>query len=263
MKERAITPVPTALTALGLALVTACGHGHHGSGGFESVVFHEEEPNDFVDEANDFGVLHAGDFLVIEGEIFDDGVFLDPFDGFAFRAASPLTVVFDLFVDDPFSEVRVGLYDPSIDETVAFWYQDHGRVHGELDVFFGGADFQLFIELLQGDTTYGLEVEAFLPFGAEAGARRAAELSATGAKGARARLAPREASSPSEDERRSAARYEGRPAVARGTETEADPVVGEARLYVLDEASSEISRDSFLITAGGSWMGIPGEALVE
>ena len=58
--------------------------------------------------------------------------------------------------DDIWSEVRVGLYDPAIDETVAYWYQDDGLVYGELDVYYAGDSCYMEKALSQRSTWYRL-----------------------------------------------------------------------------------------------------------
>ena len=262
MKASAIPLFPTLLAALSLGLTASCSHSHRGgSSNYTIDVFFESEPNDFAEEANDFGFLYPDELFIIEGEVYDDGFYYDPFDGFLFTSTEPLVVAFELFLSDPFSDVRIGLYDPVLDETVAYWYESNGYAYGELEVYDGGTDFHLFVEHLSGDTRYELEIESFPYFFAAASDNdKASELSADSAE---RRFLPRAASTLSEEERKASEGYGKKKASAKAEEEEIDPVVGHAALLSFDPETGAVSRDAFLITAGGSWMGIAGNALVE
>ena len=256
------SPIPLfpALGALALVGFTACSHSHRRSS-YSVTVYSESEPNDFVDEANDFGLLFPDEFFIIEGDIYDDGLYVDAFDGFAFRSSDPLIVAFELFLDDPYADVRVGLYDPAIDETVAYWYEVNGYVYGELEVYDANTDFHLFVEHLSGGSFYELEIESFDYFFASADTGRAPE--ALGVKGLR-KLTPRGVGGLNAEEREAAKAYSTKDAAAAHELDEiVDPIAGRATLFEIDPETGSVSHEAFLFTAGGSWMGIPGTALAE
>lgn len=261
MKHRA--PIHLLVGAAGaaasLVLVSGCDYDddccdddHH----HELPHFVEIEPNDTAAHPDDFGVLFPLEHFVIEGVVDIKGDVIDPFDGFAFQSSEPLFVSFHLFVDDfENADVRVGLYDVALGQTVAYWYQDHDFVHGELDVFDAGASFHLFVEPLFGDTEYELEIESFFLYGAQAAASPEAQ-------GTHARLAPRASLPLDAAEHQAAARYGPSPAVQLFP-AETAPALGTAYWLAIDPEDRVISRGSILFTAGGSWMGMTGEALVE
>ncbi len=257
MRSHALRRLRAPAGAALLLLPAACGgHGHAGtSHGPPHYV--EAEPNDSFAQADDFGTLFPLEHFVIEGDVDAEGAFVDPFDGFAFRAAAPLFVAFTLHVRDAFADVRVGLYDASIHQVVAYWYQSHGIVYGELDVFDAGAEFHLVVEPLFGDTRYELELESFHLYGA--GAARAPAAARAGAAGTAARAA-----APLDPgERAAGVRYAGAPTAALAPDAAAPAVLASALVLAVDESGQVISRGTVLFTAGGSWMGMAGDALAE
>lgn len=143
-----------ALGALALALGGCSKSHHHEDPG--PAVFLEQERNDFVDEANYFGTLRPGDFFLIDGRITDDGS--DPFDGFAFTANQPLHVDFRLFVDSPYADLDVCVYDPQIDLEVACYQTSSNPEVGGVDVLYGGLDFHLVVESFVERSSYTLEI---------------------------------------------------------------------------------------------------------
>lgn len=156
-----------ALLALGLASLVACGHSHsHGSSGGGIPVYLETERNDDPLSANHFGLLRPGDRFVIEGFVRDD--LADPFDAFAFTAAGPLHVDFELDIHNAAADLDVCLYDPQIDQTVACFATSNNPELGGVDVFAGGLDFHLVVESFSGDATYSLVLTVLPLFGREA-----------------------------------------------------------------------------------------------
>lgn len=161
-----------ALLALPLVLATcslaACSHDHHDDddGGSGIPVFLEHERNDDPLVANHFGSLHPGDRFFIDGFVNDD--LADPFDGFAFTAAVPLHVDFELFIGNAAADLDVCLYDPQIDETVACFATSADPEVGGVDVFAGGLDFHLVVESFVGDASYSLALTVLPLFGREA-----------------------------------------------------------------------------------------------
>ena len=256
------SPIPLfpALGVLAVVGLTGCSHRHGGGSRYEIVVYSESEPNDFVDEANDFGTLFPDELFVIEGDSFDNGPFVDEFDGFAFRSSDPLVVAFELFLDDPFADARVGLYDPVLDETVAYWYESNGYVYGELEVYDANTEFHLFVEHLSGFTFYELEIESFDFFYASASTDPSLAEGELLEANVPRRLKPRDAAPLSADERASAGAYARRkPVVVEPVDPASiDPIAGSADLFVLDPETGAVSHEAFLFTAGGSWMGISG-----
>jgi hypothetical protein len=140
------------------ALASACSH--HDHDGFEPVpAFLESERNDAPFEANHFGLLHPGERFFIDGFVRDDG--FDPFDGFAFTAAEPIHVDFQLHHGSASADLDVCLYDPLLDETLACWATTERPERGGVDVFAGGLDFHLVVESFAGDSSYSLELVVY------------------------------------------------------------------------------------------------------
>ncbi len=134
---------------------SACVHSH--SHHVSVPVFLEAEPNDDPFLANHFGTLRPGDRFFIDGWIGDNG--FDPFDGFAFTAAQPIHVDFQLWIDDPFTDLDVCLYDPELGFVVDCFETNVNPERGGVDVFAGGLDFHLVIESFLGASTYSLEIQ--------------------------------------------------------------------------------------------------------
>ncbi len=148
----------------------ACVHSH--SHQVSIPVFLETEPNDDPFLANHFGALQPGERFFIDGWISDNG--FDPFDGFAFTAAQPIHVDFQLWIDDPFSDLDVCLYDPQLGLVVDCFATDSNPERGGVDVFAGGLDFHLVIESFLGASTYSLEIQVAASTAANARALAAA-----------------------------------------------------------------------------------------
>ncbi|MCZ6598130.1 MAG: hypothetical protein O7B99_10860 [Planctomycetota bacterium] len=158
--ELGIKATPFALAAMLIACHS--GTGHH-SIGHKS--FAESEPNDSACCPNYFGFLGPGDFLTIDGFITDSGA--DPFDGFAFTSAVPISVEFRLFIDGPFADLDVCLYDPYLGTFVDCFESPFNPEEGTVHVLGSGLDFHLVVNSFIGDSSYTLEVEAFPLFLAE------------------------------------------------------------------------------------------------
>jgi len=119
-------------------------------------LFQEAEPNDAPLTANHFGILQVGDHFLIQGFVRDDVA--DPFDGFAFTAATALHVDFQLFIDTNTADLDVCLYDPQLDQTVACFATQSNPEQGGVDISAGGLDFHLVVEAFLGDGPYTLEL---------------------------------------------------------------------------------------------------------
>jgi hypothetical protein len=119
-------------------------------------VFIETERNDDPATANDFGLLVPGDHFFIDGTIRDDG--LDEFDGFRFTSGDMIHVDFQLFIDDPASDLDVCLYDPLLDVTVDCFATPNNPEQGGVDVVSAGFDFHLVVESFLGLSGYSLEI---------------------------------------------------------------------------------------------------------
>ena len=229
-----------------LALTPAC---HHHSRIVP--VYQESESNDTPATADYFGVLDLGDQLVIEGVIGDP--FID-IDGFAFTAARPIHVDFQLFAD---RDLDVCLYDPLIDETVAcFATADHPE-RGGVDVLAGGLDFHLTVEACiepgcapAPGTPYTLELTVHHLFlataeeGDAAGLDRAASPASSGVRGIEARVDPERVGSPA-----ASRRY--RQAVRGGTEV-VPQVILEERIEILRDEETDTTTILRVLRASGS-----------
>jgi hypothetical protein len=189
MKHPIVTTRRLALLSLVALVVGACDdddHHHHGSS--SPPVFREAEPNDDVFDANYFGLLYPGDLFYIDGFSTDRGT--DPFDGFAFTAGQPIHVDFRLFIDDPFADFDVCLYDPQLDEIVACYETADNPESGGVDITLTNLEFHLVINSFVGEGPYSLEI-AVTPLvvlreeGEVAPAASAGLITATGAGGER------------------------------------------------------------------------------
>ncbi len=163
--ERNVLRRPIEKAALGalIALISAChdGHGTH----VHTIppppppppVFWEGEPNDTAWLAPWFGGLFVGESAYVAGHTTDDGS--DPQDGLAFTAFGPLRIDFTLWVDDPWTDLDIWLYDPQTgfflhafdapygDESGTFWVDD-------------ARDFHLVVVSSDGASTWTLGVWA-------------------------------------------------------------------------------------------------------
>ena len=128
----------------------------------------ESEPNDAACCADFLGFLSPGEIVTVQGFIDDSG--FDPFDGFAFTANQPLTVQFNLFIDNPGADLDFCVYDPQLGFTVDCFESPFNPEFGSIDVFTGGTSFHLVVNSFNGASSYTLQVEVFpLFFGATAG----------------------------------------------------------------------------------------------
>lgn len=114
----------------------------------------EIERNDEAWQANDLGALEPYDALELRGAIGDDG--LDPYDGFAFRAQTPLRLRFELVPLDG-ADLDLHLYDPWHDAFVASWDCGCASEHGTIDVP-AGAEFQLVVAAWSGKSRWSLRL---------------------------------------------------------------------------------------------------------
>ena len=184
--RRALPALLLASAALPLA---ACSHDHHDHDDGDSIpTFVERERNDDPLTANHFGVLHPGDQFFIDGFVRDD--LADPFDGFAFTAATSLHVDFELFIHNAAADLDVDLYDPQIDEIVASWASTDNPEVGGVDVFAGGLDFHLVIGSFVGDASYSLAITVMPRFARDPlAAEDAPAIAGVGARGEHASAA--------------------------------------------------------------------------
>ncbi len=246
MKSTSTLLVP-ALLALSLA---ACVK--HASSKPPIPVYAESERNDFDFQANDFGFLSPGDRFFIDGFIAADGS--DPFDGFLFTSARPIHVEFTLFIDDPFADLDVCVYDPLLGYDVACFESLDNPEFGAIDVFGGGFDFHLVVNSFQGASSYGLEIAVYSLQAATAaspapgiGSIRVAH----GSELAQAALSDAAASESEKPGQRLANYFD------HSGEDEAEPEVLE-RAFVLglDENGDPVAYGVLDITADGNRMGL-------
>lgn len=120
-------------------------------------VWSEGEPNDFPAQAPWFGGLFPGESVFVAGHSSADG--WDPQDGLAFTAYGPCRIDFTLFVDDPWTDLDVWLYDPHFDEFVHAFTAPYGDESGTFWLH-GPRDFHLVIVPAAGASTWTLGVWA-------------------------------------------------------------------------------------------------------
>ena len=152
------------LILLALSPLAACTHSH--SDPPSVPVYAEVEPNDDPFSANYFGRIRPGDRFFIDGWIDDRG--FDPFDGFAFTADVPLHVDFQLWIDDPFADLDVCLYDPQLGLVLDCFQTASNPERGGVDALAGGLDFHLVVESFSGRSSYALEISVTALYAATA-----------------------------------------------------------------------------------------------
>jgi hypothetical protein len=160
--------IGAALILLALPYLPACTDSH--SKRTRVPVYAEVEPNDDPFSANHFGRIRPGDHFFIDGWIDDRG--FDPFDGFAFTADVPLHVDFQLWIDDPFADLDVCLYDPQLGLVLNCSQTASNPERGGVDVFAGGLDFHLVVESFTGRSSYALEISVTGLYAASAALRQ-------------------------------------------------------------------------------------------
>jgi hypothetical protein len=124
-------------------------------------VWSECEPNDEPWLACWFGALFPGESIFVAGFSTDDGS--DPQDGLAFTGLGPCRIDFTLFVDDPWADLDVWLYDPDLDEYVVGFTAPYGDESGTFWVD-GTKDFHLVIVPSAGASTWTLRASASGPW---------------------------------------------------------------------------------------------------
>ncbi len=152
------------LLPLGFGLLGAC----HGSVVWHSApplppppppppVYAEGEPNDTSWLAPWFGSLAPGDLIYVEGFATDDGS--DPQDGLAFSVTGPARIDFTLYVDDPWTDLDVWLFDPYLNAFVAAYTVPYGDEKGTFWLA-GAQEFQLVVVPSFGASPWSLAVES-------------------------------------------------------------------------------------------------------
>lgn len=154
--RKAHVPLPARFALLALAaLPTACGAHHYGSSGPRFFV--EQEPNDFVGEANWIGELRPGRHFVIDG--FSEYGF-DPADGFAFWIDRPTELEVVLTMHDPVSNLDLCVFEPALGQ-YAFCFDGVGNPEsGYFEVFDSDFEMHLVVEPSFGASHYTLEIFA-------------------------------------------------------------------------------------------------------
>ncbi len=180
-------PHPRHVSCFALALSAAC----HGSAEIAVTdshpVYSESEPNDDAFGADDFGFLHPGEHFGIAGNVRDDP--FDPQDGFAFVAAGPIVVEFELEAFCDCANLDLWLYDPLLDEFVGVFDSSSGTERGSFTVY--SQEFHMIVVSAAGDTSYGLDLRASSIHAASGADSTTATAAVEGLAVARARLAER------------------------------------------------------------------------
>ncbi len=240
---------------LGATLLASCVH----SGGSSDGAFAESEPNDAACCPDSFGFLSAGEFLAIKGTITDNG--FDPFDGFSFIAAEPLTVDLRLFAHNPFADLDICVYDPQLGIFIDCFESPFDPEVGTVHVLLPGTEFHVVVNSFLGTSGYTLEVEAF-PLSLASAAPPATSPAGDGA-------VLRAGIDGDEDDKgdRSAAFQPYAEELAASDEGEdAEPfLVEKGTLVELDLETGETRKTSFGMTSEGEWfrMGMPTEGVLE
>ena len=159
-----------------LPALFACVHSGGGGGGSYARTYYESEVKNSAHQADYFGILRPGDHFFIDGHItdipfdpFDPWNGYDPFDGFAFTADRPIHVEFRLFIDDPWTDLDVIVYDPQIGVDVGRFATANNPEVGAVDVLAGGLDFHLVVESWVGVSSYSMEILVYALHAPEGG----------------------------------------------------------------------------------------------
>jgi len=172
-----------AVLALALPLV-ACSHG----GGVlaphtPTAYFCDAEPNDDSDHPQPIGPLYPREQIVVRGHVdCTFGFHYDPTDAFAFAAAAPARIHFEL---DGFhgGDLDLCLVDPFLGQVVAHW-DAYGDEYGAFDVPGYGQEFHLVVVAFSGASEYDLALRVDpLPYGLPAPAAPRALPTRDGADG--------------------------------------------------------------------------------
>lgn len=182
-------------------------------------IYSESEPNDDAWGADNFGFLHAGEHFGIAGDVRDDP--FDPQDGFAFVAAGPIVVDFELEAACGCADLALWLYDPLLDEFVGVFDHGSGIERGSFTVF--GQEFHMIVVSAAGDTDYRLDLGASGYYAANGADSATVSVATDELAAARARLAERTPTAELE-QYRTAARSAGPPQVVEVFVI--DPVLG-------------------------------------
>ena len=122
------------------------------------VVYDEGEPNDAAWIAPWFGSLYPGESVRIAGCVTDDGS--DPQDGLAFTAYGPCRIDFTLYVDDPWANLDVWLYEPELGLFTAAFDSPYHDEKGSIWFDAPSTDFHLVVFSAWGASPWRLVVES-------------------------------------------------------------------------------------------------------
>jgi hypothetical protein len=161
------TQMPTWLGSIALgAFVAGCHVSHTKVVGPPPATFFvipEVEVNDFAWAPQSIGLVHAGETIVLEGAITDQG--WDPRDGYRFVAQQSLVVDVALDAHVPGVDLDWCVWDPYIgDYTVCA----ETGIDPEIGSFLvpAGAEFHLVVSSYSGTSTYSMDVHFSAYFGA-------------------------------------------------------------------------------------------------
>lgn len=158
---------------LGLLLSSCEGSGHGGvtppPPGPE--YFYELEPNDTPAHPDFIAYVDPYSDLLVEGHLEGGpSAFYDIYDHFEFVATTPTEFVFNLYTEQPFADLAIGVYDPYFGEIVLWWDTPFSGESGSFVVHEPGKVFQLVIFAPNLGTDYGLELSGFpYHYGLESG----------------------------------------------------------------------------------------------
>lgn len=125
-------------------------------------IFDEGEPNDTAWQAPWFGSLYPSEQILVQGYATDDGS--DPQDGLAFTCFGASRIDFTLYVDDPWTDLDVWLFDPALNQFVAAFDLPFGDESGTFWLA-GTQEFQLVVVPASGASPWTLSVESSPGYG--------------------------------------------------------------------------------------------------
>jgi hypothetical protein len=122
------------------------------------VVYDEGEPNDEAWMAPWFGSLYPDESVRVAGFITDDGS--DPQDGLAFTAYGPCQIDFTLYVDDPWADLDVWLYEPESGLFTAVFASSCHDERGSIWFDAPSTDFHLVVVSALGASPWTIVVDS-------------------------------------------------------------------------------------------------------
>jgi len=149
------------LLVLPCAVLLSCHRHRHDDDYNGTSTIYEQEPNGNFSNPDFIGSVVPGDRINIDGHIDNDGS--DDFDGFAFIAARPVVVEFELWADNPFADLDLLVYDPDFDDFPFAFTSGFNPEDGSFSILTAGQEFHMVVDSDFGESSYFLEIRFYEP----------------------------------------------------------------------------------------------------